>query len=86
MKQMIISLDEGTARDLERVAPARKRQRSAFIRAALRRALDEAAEREMRAAYLRQPDDEPVYFDPRAWEKEPPGKRDPAPLPQKRRR
>jgi hypothetical protein len=67
-KQLIIELDEALARELERVAPARSRRRSAFVRAALRRALDEAAEARMAEAYRAQPDVEPAHFDPRVWE------------------
>jgi Arc/MetJ-type ribon-helix-helix transcriptional regulator len=67
-KQLIVELDEPLARELERVAPARSRQRSSFVRAALRRALDEAAEARLAAAYKAQPDREPAHFDPRTWE------------------
>ena len=68
-RQLIIELDEPLARELERAAPARSRQRSSFVRAALRRALDELAERRMMEAYKTQPDVEPAHFDPRTWEK-----------------
>jgi len=68
-RQLIIELDEPLARELERAAPARSRQRSSFVRAALRRALDELAERRMAEAYEAQPDVEPAHFDPRTWEK-----------------
>jgi hypothetical protein len=67
-KQLIIELDDALARELERVAPARSRRRSSFVRAALRRALDEAAEARMAAAYKARPDVEPAHFDPRVWE------------------
>jgi len=67
-KQLIVELDEPLARELERVAPARSRQRSPFVRAALRRALDELAEARMADAYRAQPDLEPAHFDPRLWE------------------
>lgn len=70
-KQLIVELDEPLARELERVAPARSRRRSAFVRSALRRALDEAAEARMTEAYEAQPDAEPAHFDPRVWEPEP---------------
>jgi len=76
-KQVILDLDDATARELEAVAPSRKRKRSEFLRHALRRALDEGAEARMREAYRRQPDDaEPVYLDAAAWE----------PVPVRRRR
>ena len=68
VKQLIVELDEPLARELERVAPARSRQRSAFIRAALRRALDELMEARIAEAYKAQPDVEPAHFDPRLWE------------------
>jgi hypothetical protein len=67
-RQLIVELDEDLARELERVAPARSRRRSAFVRSALRRALDEAAEARMAEAYKAQPDVEPAHFDPRVWE------------------
>lgn len=72
MKQLIVELDESLARELERVAPARSRRRSAFVRAALRRALDGLAEARMAEAYQARPDVEPPHFDPRVWEPEAP--------------
>ena len=80
MKQLIVEVDEPLARELERVAPARSRRRSAFVRTALRRALDELAEARMAEAYRTQPDVEPAHFDPRLWNAAP------APRPSKRRR
>jgi hypothetical protein len=70
-KQLIVEIDDRMARDLERVAPARSRKRSQFIRTALRRILDEEAEARMAEAYRRQPDVEPVYFDARVWDAHP---------------
>ena len=70
-KQLIVEIDDRMARDLERVAPARSRRRSQFIRTALRRILDEEAEARMAEAYRRQPDVEPVYFDARVWDSHP---------------
>jgi predicted transcriptional regulator len=67
-KQLIVELDERLARELESVAPARSRRRSAFVRSALRRALDQAADARMAAAYQALPDTEPAHFDPRVWE------------------
>jgi hypothetical protein len=67
-------LDEPLARDLERAAPARSRRRSAFVRDALRRALDELAETRMREAYGAQPDTEPAHFDSRLWDRPAPPK------------
>lgn len=71
-QQVILEIDDATARELEGVAPSRNRRRSEFLRRALRRALDEEAETRMREAYRRQPDDaEPAYFDVAAWESAP---------------
>jgi len=68
-RQIIVEVDEGTAQELERVAPSRARKRSEFVRRALRQALDAEAERRMADAYRRQPDDaEPELVDPDAWE------------------
>jgi Arc/MetJ-type ribon-helix-helix transcriptional regulator len=68
-RQIIVELDEGTAQELERVAPSRARKRSEFVRRALRQALDAEAERRMADAYRQQPDDaEPESIDPLAWE------------------
>ena len=67
MKSLLIELDDDMVERIERVAPGRSRQRSEFIRAAIRRALWEIEERETAEAYRRQPDAEPSYFDPTAW-------------------
>jgi predicted transcriptional regulator len=68
-RQIIVELDEGTARELERIAPSRARKRSEFVRRAVRQALDAEAERRMADAYRTQPDDgEPQVVDPEAWE------------------
>ena len=68
-RQIIVELDEGTAHELELVAPSRARKRSEFVRRALRQALDAEAERRMADAYRQQPDDaEPEVIDPSAWE------------------
>lgn len=75
MKQVMIELDEETAARLEAIAPARSRRRSAFIRAAIRRALWEAEERKVEEAYARDPDDEPAFFDAGAWGVAEPGPR-----------
>ena len=68
-RQVIVELDEGTAQELEAVAPSRARKRSDFIRRALRHALDAEAERRMAAAYGNQPDDGPELVDPETWER-----------------
>ena len=67
MKSLLIELDDDTVERIERVAPGRSRQRSEFIRAAIRRALWEIEERETAEAYRRQPDSEAPYFDPAVW-------------------
>jgi predicted transcriptional regulator len=76
VKQLIVEIDDETARRLERVAPSRARRRSDFVRAAIREALDRAAEAETAAAYRRQPDVGEEYFDPTEW----------SPAPARRRR
>ena len=68
MMQVLIELDPRTAARLERVAPARSRRRSEFIRAAIREALWEIEERATARAYAAQPDVEPAVFDAGAWE------------------
>ncbi|HZN94923.1 MAG TPA: hypothetical protein VFB81_19555 [Myxococcales bacterium] len=66
--QVLVQLDEETMRWLEKVAPGSSRKRSRFIRLAIQRALMDLEERTTREAYLRWPDEEPAYFNPRAWE------------------
>jgi Arc/MetJ-type ribon-helix-helix transcriptional regulator len=81
MKSMLVELDDDVAARLEAVAPGRTRQRSEFVRQAIRRALWDLEERETAAAYQRQPDSaEPAYFNAGVWE---PG---PASVPSRRRR
>lgn len=65
--KLLIELDDETAARIERVAPGRSRQRSEFVRAAIRKALWEIEERETADAYRRQPDTEPAYFEADAW-------------------
>ena len=73
MKQVLVEIDDDVAKRLEQVAPARSRQRSDFIRAAIRKALWEREEQSTAAAYRRQPDSAAeAYVDPRLWE---PGRR-----------
>jgi Arc/MetJ-type ribon-helix-helix transcriptional regulator len=55
MKKMLIEIDDRSARDLERVAPARERKRAEFVRLAIRRALDMALDLSTREAYGKQP-------------------------------
>jgi len=53
MKQFLVELDDRCARDLERVAPAKKRMRAEFVRLAVRRAIDLALDRATEAALPR---------------------------------
>ena len=55
MKQILIEIDDRCARDLQRVAPAKKRVRAEFIRLALRRAIDIALDRSTEEAYRKKP-------------------------------
>ncbi len=74
MKQLLVEIDAEMAAQLERVAPARSRRRSDFIRAAIRRALWDLEERATQEAYARTPDSAAdAYIDPAVWE--PPAKR-----------
>jgi hypothetical protein len=68
---ILVSIDGALALRLERVAPAKSRKRSDFIRMALRKAILEAEEIQTRAAYLRDPDTAVPLFDPAAWSDEP---------------
>jgi metal-responsive CopG/Arc/MetJ family transcriptional regulator len=56
MKPLLIQLDEQTLVALNRVAAPGKRQRSEFIRQAIRRAIRQAEFRAIREAYRKQPD------------------------------
>jgi Arc/MetJ-type ribon-helix-helix transcriptional regulator len=68
MKTLIVELDDDVALQLERVAPGRSRQRSDFIRNAIRRALWEIEEQATAEAYRRQPDSvEDAYLDAKVW-------------------
>jgi len=76
MKQLLIEIDEEMSAQLERVAPTRSRQRSEFIRAAIRRALWELEERATAQAYARQPDSaNDAYLDAAVWEATPRARR-----------
>jgi hypothetical protein len=55
MKHILVELDDRCARDLERVAPSKKRMRAEFIRLAIRRAIDRALEPATAAAYRAHP-------------------------------
>jgi len=74
MKQLLVELDDETSEKLERVAPGRSRQRSEFVRNAIRKALWELEERATAEAYRRQPDSaDECYLSPEVWE--PPDKK-----------
>jgi predicted DNA-binding protein len=69
MKQILVEIDEEMAERLERVAPARSRRRSEFIRTAIGKALGETEEQRTAEAYRRQPDSaDDACLDARAWE------------------
>ena len=55
MKQILVELDDRCARDLERVAPTKKRLRAEFVRQAVRRAIDLALDRSTEEAYRQKP-------------------------------
>lgn len=58
MKSLLVQLDEPTFEALNRIAPAAKRKRAEFVRAAIRKAIREQEEERTRLAYLAQPDSE----------------------------
>jgi metal-responsive CopG/Arc/MetJ family transcriptional regulator len=58
MKSLLVQMDAPTFEALNRVAPAAKRQRAEFVRAAIRKAILETEESRTRSAYLAQPDSE----------------------------
>jgi Arc/MetJ-type ribon-helix-helix transcriptional regulator len=55
VKQLLIEIDDRSARDLERVAPAKKRKRTEFVRQAIRAALDRELDRRTERAYREAP-------------------------------
>lgn len=72
MKQILLELDDETAARLEKVAPARSRKRSEFLRGAIRKALRDQEERATAEAYARAPDSAAdAYVDARVWEAAP---------------
>ena len=76
MKQLLVEIDEETFKKLEQVAPARSRRRSAFIRAAIHKAICEKQEHDTAAAYRRVPDSaDDAWFDARVWEPKAPAYR-----------
>jgi predicted transcriptional regulator len=68
MKSLLIEVDDELASRLERVAPARSRRRSEFVRAAILKALWESEEQATAEAYARHPDSPDAAFDPTVWE------------------
>jgi metal-responsive CopG/Arc/MetJ family transcriptional regulator len=56
MKSLLIQLDEPMLQALNRVAAPGKRQRSEFVRQAIRTAIRQAEYRAIREAYAKQPD------------------------------
>jgi metal-responsive CopG/Arc/MetJ family transcriptional regulator len=56
MPSILIQLDETLFRSLNRIAPAAKRQRTEFIRQAVKEAIRKREYAAIREAYLRQPD------------------------------
>jgi metal-responsive CopG/Arc/MetJ family transcriptional regulator len=56
MKSLLVQLDEQTLDALNRIAAPGKRQRSEFVRQAIRRAVRRAEFAAMRDAYLKRPD------------------------------
>ncbi|HKH49384.1 MAG TPA: hypothetical protein VKM72_32345 [Thermoanaerobaculia bacterium] len=68
MKSLLVEVDDELASRLERIAPARSRRRSEFVRAAILKALWEAEEQATAEAYARQPDSPDTAFDPATWE------------------
>ena len=72
VKVLRIEIDDNTMKRLDELAPADARKRSAFIRAAIQRALWEVEEHHTRQAYARRPDSaEKTYFDAGVWEPRP---------------
>lgn len=74
MKNVLIQLDDELVAELEKAAPASKRERSEFIRQAIRNELHRSEFDRMRDAYLLQPDsaeEADDWSDPLEWNPEP---------------
>ena len=56
MPSILVQLDDATYKALNRMAPAAKRKRTEFIRAALKEAIRRREYADMREAYRQQPD------------------------------
>jgi len=63
MASILIELDDTTYRRLNAVAPSAKRQRSEFVRTAIKEAIRKHEFARMRAAYLKTPDTETAADD-----------------------
>ena len=68
MKSLLVEVDDELASRLERVAPARSRRRSEFVRTAILKALWEVEEQATAEAYARTPDSAENAIDPAVWE------------------
>jgi hypothetical protein len=66
MPNLLLQIDAAMAKQLEKVAPAKSRKRSRFIRLAIQKALMDLQEVDTREAYARKPDP-PAAFDPLTW-------------------
>lgn len=69
MPNILVFIDDAMARALEKVAPARSRERSRFIRLAIQKALMELEDVETMKAYERIPQDAPDAFTRGEWDK-----------------
>jgi predicted transcriptional regulator len=69
MKQILVEIDDAVAERLERVAPARSRKRSEFVRRAILDALWALEEARTTEAYGRIPDTDPAMFDADTWDR-----------------
>jgi predicted transcriptional regulator len=56
MPSILVQLDDATYKALNHVAPAARRKRTEFIRAAIKEAIRQRVYGDMREAYGRQPD------------------------------
>ncbi len=68
MPSVLIHLDDATYRTLNKVAPPDKRQRTEFVRQAIREAIRQREFARMREAYVKQPDSKPQRDDWTNWE------------------
>ena len=55
MKQILLEIDDRLAKDLEHVAPAKKRMRANFLRLAIQQAIDLTLDRKTEEAYRAYP-------------------------------